>query len=1223
MIDAVATQEDTRNRLSENIGRKGLKVQRIFTTKGKDRYQGIEFEMRSSKITNPDGSVVFEMNNLEIPKQWSQIATDILAQKYFRKKGVPLKDANGNEIKDEDGKPVLGAETSAKQTINRLAGAWRFWGEKHGYFESKEDADAFEDEVAYMLMMQMAAPNSPQWFNTGLNWAYGITGQAQGHWYVDPKTKEAKLSEDAYTRGQPHACFILSIDDDLVNPGGIFDLLTTEARIFKYGSGTGTNFSAIRGANESLSGGGKSSGLMSFLKIFDAGAGAIKSGGTTRRAAKMVTLNMDHPEIEDFIVWKAREEQKVAALVAGSHINYEHLKQIMKSAEENGINPEKNPELKKLIKEAKKDHVSLNYIKRVLMLVENGVKADDFSIEKFDTDFRSEAYYTVGGQNSNNSVRITNDFFNAVESDSDWNLVNRIDGKANKTLKAKYLWQKVLESAWQSADPGTQYDTTINEWHTCPFDGRINGSNPCSEYMFLDNTACNLASLNLLSFYNSQTKEFDTKKFIHATRLWTMVLEFSILMAHLPTKKVAEQTYLYRTLGLGYGNLGALLMQQGIPYESEKGYAITAAISALMGGEAYATSAEMAKVTGAFDRFESNKDSMLRVIRNHRRAIYSAQNNEYEELSIKPMGIDYSLAPQELVTSARIAWDHALTLGEEYGYKNAQTTLIAPTGTISLIMDFDTTACEPDFALVKFKKLVGGGYFKIVNQSVKPALEVLGYSETQADEIEKYIVGHSTLKSAPYINWETLKAKGFTERELMALEGRMEGLYALNFAFSAFTLGEDFCMNVLKMTEAQIKDSSFNILKHLGFSDSEIEAAEEYVVGTMTIEGAPYLKEEHYSVFDCANKCGKKGKRYISTMGHLKQMAAAQPFLSGAISKTVNLPEDASLKDINDAYIEGWKLMLKAVALYRDGSKLSQPLNSTSMDSAYSALFSFENDQDEVPTEVNVVNAQQAIQQQLAGAPRRRKLPDERHSLTHKFSVGGHEGYITVGLFEDGTPGEIFITMSNAGSFLSGIMDAFAQSLSFNLQYGVPLEFIVRKLTNTKFDPSGMTGNREIPMVKSITDYIGRWLGLKFLPAEVAKLYHNEELVEKSYREGSNYKILIPYVNGKGHTELKTTHYFEVQRPDSHDVVVTEVTTTGASTPVVTSVSSEPAQMVLDHVAPLEDSLSEEDKMADKIKKARELGFTGEMCSNCGGMSLKRNGSCMVCADCGTTTGCS
>jgi ribonucleoside-diphosphate reductase alpha chain len=1199
------TSNDLSKRIKENIGAKGLKIKRFFTQKNKNWYDNIEFEFRSSKIVNPDGSVVFEMNNVEVPKSWSQMATDILAQKYLRKKGVPQRNSKGEIRKDKEGNVILGSENSIKQAATRLAGAWRHWGEEYGYFDSKEDADAFQDELAYMITMQIGAPNSPQWFNTGLNYAYGLTGSPQGHYYVDDLTGEVKLSEDAYTRSQLHACFIQSIKDDLVNEGGIFDLVLKEARLFKYGSGTGTNFSPIRGVGEMLSGGGTSSGLMSFLKIFDTAAGAIKSGGTTRRAAKMVCIDMDHPEIEDFINWKVVEEQKVAALVSGSHTNYLHLKKIMQSAEQQGINPEQNKELKKLIKKAKDAFVPLNFIKQALMLVENGVSSEDFTLEKYDTDFRSEAYATVSGQNANNSVRITNDFLKAVQEDKEWKLINRTDGGVYKTVKARDLWNLVVKAAWQSADPGVQFDTTINEWHTCPVDGKINASNPCSEYMFLDNTACNLASLNLVKFYNDETGEFDVERYKHAIRLWTIVLEISVLMSHLPGKEIAELTYKYRTLGLGYANIGSLLMRQGIPYDSEEGFAMTGALTAILTGEAYATSAEMAKVRGTFERFEANKDHMMRVIRNHRRAAYNAKKEEYEDLTITPMGINQELAPKVLLKEAKKSWDFALDLGEKYGYRNAQVSVIAPTGTIGLVMDCDTTGIEPDFALVKFKKLVGGGYFKIVNQSVEPALKKLGYTKQQIDDIIKYIIGNSSIKDAPYINHKTLKEKGFTEKELMAIEGSLHNSFELKHVFNKWVIGEEFCKNTLKIPEEKLNSNDFDILSFLGFDEIEIEAASEYACGAMTIEGAPHIKEEHLKVFDCANKCGKKGKRYIDTLGHLKQMAAAQPFISGAISKTVNLPEEATLKDVENAYWEGWKLMLKANALYRDGSKLSQPLNSTSGKDTYRDLFDFENE--EVVEENIDSKAVQTVIQKELNIVRRRRLPDERHSITHKFTVGSIEGYITVGLFEDGTPGEIFLVISKAGSTLSGIMDAFATSLSLNLQYGVPLEVLIRKFTNSKFEPSGMTSNKEIPIAKSLIDYIFRWLALKFLDKETAKHYHNEKLVEKSYKEGSNFRIRIPHINGLGHTEINKT-----QKDSNHYTEGSEATNSEL-------LSSDPLQMKLavDNIG------IEEDDEKDILREAMKKGYTGEICGTCGGVNVRKNGSCSVCEDCGTTTGCS
>lgn len=1164
---------------------KGLKVPRRFTEKGKDPFSYFKYEKRTSKITNPDGSVVFEMKDMEVPKDWSQVATDILAQKYARKKGVPK----------------TGHESSVKTIVGRLASTWRHWGEDYGYFATKEDAQTFEDELNYMLTAQMAAPNSPQWFNTGLAHVHGIKGDPQGHYYVDPETDKLAKSKDSYTRPQPHACFIQSVQDDLVNEGGIFDLVTREARLFKYGSGTGTNFSKLRGENEPLSGGGKSSGLMSFLAVLDRAAGAIKSGGTTRRAAKMVCLDMDHPEIENFIDWKVIEEQKVAALNAGSHICYQELKKIVESAYADGIDADKNPQLKQLIREADKKFVPLKYVKRVLQSVEEGMRPEDFTFRTYDTDFRSEAYRTVGGQNSNNSVRVPNEFIEAVKKDGDWHLKNRSDGEVAKTVKARDLWEKISAAAWASADPGIQYDTTINEWHTCPEDGRINASNPCSEYMFLDDTACNLASINLIKFYDTDKQEFDIEGFKHAIRLWTVVLEVSVLMAQFPSKEIAELSYDFRTLGLGYANIGTVLMQMGIPYASEEAYAITGAVTAVLCGESYATSAEMAEVLGPFRRYKKNKENMLRVIRNHKRAAYNADKNEYEGLTATPQGIDTEYCPEEFIKAARDCWDRALKRGEKHGFRNAQVTVIAPTGTIGLLMDCDTTGIEPDFALVKFKKLVGGGYFKIANSSLMPALDALGYNEKESKEIVNYVKGHASLEGCPHINAESLKEKGFTEKELLAIETQLSGVFELKFAFNKFALGEDFCRDVLGMSDRELEDMEFDMLQALGFSDEEIEEANEYVCGTMTIEGAPYLKEEHYAVFDCANKCGKKGKRFIPYIGHLRMMAAAQPFISGSISKTVNMPENASVNDIKNAYMESWELMLKCNAIYRDASKLSQPLNSSSVDDAYAALFDFGTD--EVVAEVVGPEEVNQVVEKIVQRPLRRKLPDERRSVTHKFSISGHEGYLTAGLYEDGQPGEIFIKMSKEGSTLSGIMDGLALSMSMNLQYGVPVEVLVSKFCHTRFEPAGMTGNRDIPMVKSIMDYIGRWMALKFLPKETAKKYHNAELVDRAYEEGTNIHLLEVPVENDAELNAATDVHRAHRAPDSKGTVSKVETREEVHVMKSTTMTAEEFS---------------------KAQQNMALSLNNESAPICTcGAVMVMNGACYKCIDCGATSGCS
>ncbi len=1108
---------------STSTDHKGLSIPRVFTTPGSDPLEEVTYEKRTSRITNTDGSVVFEMEGAEIPADWSQVATDIMVSKYFRKAGVPQSDAQGYILKDEKGEVVTGPERSAKQVVRRLSGCWRHWGQQYGYFETAQDAQAFEDELSYMLIHQMAAPNSPQWFNTGLHYAYDIKGVPQGHYYCDPVTGEVKQSEDAYTHPQPHACFIQSVDDDMVNPGGIMDLWVREARLFKFGSGTGTNFSTIRGAGEPLSGGGASSGLMSFLKIGDRAAGAIKSGGTTRRAAKMVCLDLDHPDIEEFINWKVNEEKKVAAMANAG----------------------------------------------------------------YDTDFNGEAYTTVSGQNSNNSIRIPHEFFESVEKDSDWNLVWRTEKKqaakesrpaqACKVVKARDLWDQIGYAAWACADPGLQYDTSINDWHTCPEDGRINASNPCSEYMFLDNTACNLASINLLKFYDHETGAFAIESFKHAVRLWTVVLEISVLMAQFPSKEIAELSYKFRTLGLGYANSGAMLMRMGIPYDSDLARAMIGAITAIMNGESYATSAEMAKYLKAFNGFAKNREHMLRVMRNHRRAAYNAPRGEYEDLHVIPVGIDQKLCPPDLLEAAKECWDRALAMGEKYGYRNAQATVIAPTGTIGLLMDCDTTGIEPDFALVKFKKLAGGGYMKIANQSVKPALQTLGYGDQDIKNIMQYVMGTLSLEGAPHINRQSLKIKGITDEDIAKIEKNLPQVFELGFAFNRWTLGDD-TMKRLGFTQEQIDDFNLNVLKELGFTSEQIEEANVHICGHMTIEGAPNIKPEHLSVFDCANKCGKTGQRFIQYEGHIRMMAAAQPFISGAISKTINLPNEATVEDIKNAYFLSWKLCLKANALYRDGSKMSQALSNKS---------DTKDEKSEEATEPQVI--EKIVYKEV---PRRKKLPEERLSITHKFSVAGHEGYLHVGMYEDGTPGEIFIKMSKEGSTLSGVMDTLALSLSMNLQYGVPLEVLCEKLVNLRFEPMGMTMNKEIPMVKSLMDYLGRWLALKFLTKDTAKRFHNKDLVDRAYAEGTKSKeafaMRLPVIDEGTPSPISIQHAVEEKTQNE-----------------------------------IEEAVEQIDTQETKAKKAKEQGYTGSICSECASIRMKQNGSCEVCLDCGGTSGCS
>lgn len=1086
---------------------KALPISRFFTNQGKDPLKEIEYLSRDTRITKQDGSVVFEMKNFKTPKSWSQNASDIIASKYARKAGVPQRDTNNNIIKDSDGKVVTGAEQGADQVVGRMSGCWRKWGEENGYFDSKESADAYEAEMNYMLINQMVAPNSPQWFNTGLNSAYGINGPAQGHYYADHKTGEIRKSEDSYTRPQPHACFIQSVKDDLVNEGGIMDLWTREARLFKYGSGTGTNFSALRGEGEKLSGGGISSGLMSFLKIGDRAAGAIKSGGTTRRAAKMVCLDIDHPEIESFINWKVGEEKKVAALIAGG----------------------------------------------------------------YSSDFNGDAYATVSGQNSNNSVRISNKFMRAVENNEDFDLLGRTDYKPFKRVNARKIWDQIGFAAWACADPGLQFDTTINEWHTCPKDGRINASNPCSEYMFLDDTACNLASLNLLKFFNVETSEFDLPAMLHAIRLWTITLEISVLMAQFPSYEIAKRSYEYRTLGLGYANIGTVLMLMGIPYDSDQGRAIAGALTAILTGKSYETSAEMAEAFGPFIRYEHNKDDMLRVIRNHRRAVYDVPNSEYEQLEIPPVGLKQEHCPANLHKMAQKVWDEALEAGQKHGYRNAQVTVIAPTGTIGLVMDCDTTGVEPDFALVKFKKLAGGGYMKIINQSVVVALKKLGYSKQQIQDVSHYIIGHGSLVEAPFINWKTLKEKGVTEEKLIEIEKTLANLFTIDMAFHKFSLGENL-LETMGISKETYNEAGFSLLKEIGFTPEEIEAANEYVCGTMTIEGAPHVKETHLPIFDCANRCGSKGKRFIHHMGHIKMLGAVQPFVSGSISKTINMPNECTVEEVKEAYKLSWKLALKANAIYRDGSKLSQPLNTSNKDK-------------------KTKKVEEISEVEITKKPLRRRLANERNSITHKFSIAGHEGYFTVGLYDDGTPGEFFIKMSKEGSTLSGIMDSLALSISLNLQYGVPLEVLISKFTHARFEPAGMTINKEIPIAKSLMDYIGRWLAIKFLTKEAAKKYHNGDLIDRAYSEGT-----------MARRQQLTLTNFQIKEESLDEKKLIEVLEKSKVKTVKKTVA-----VGSDNIFTTPTAFQTEDS---------------PMCHNCGSCMI-RNGSCYKCLDCGETSGCS
>ncbi|MCC5989292.1 MAG: vitamin B12-dependent ribonucleotide reductase [Pararhodobacter sp.] len=1220
-----------------------MRIERKFTTDGQDAYAGLDFTTTVSEIRNPDGTIVFRNEAVEVPQNWSQVASDVIAQKYFRKAGVPARLKRVREkgvpeflwrsVADEaalaelpEGERHVG-ETSSKQVFDRMAGAWAYWGWKGGYFTDESDARAYFDEMRYMLAAQMGAPNSPQWFNTGLHWAYGIDGPGQGHFYVDPFTHKLVKSKSAYEHPQPHACFIQSVSDDLVNDGGIMDLWVREARLFKYGSGTGTNFSSLRGEGERLSGGGKSSGLMGFLKIGDRAAGAIKSGGTTRRAAKMVICDMDHPDIEQFINWKVIEEQKVASLVAGSKLHEKMLNAIFAAIGgwdgdmAGATDPAKNAALKEAIRSAKRVMIPETYINRVLQYARQGY--DSITFPTYDTDWDSEAYATVSGQNSNNSVRVTDAFLKAVKDDADWELLRRTDGKVAKTVKARELWDQVGQAAWACADPGIQFHDTVNSWHTCPEDGAIRGSNPCSEYMFLDDTACNLASMNLLTFF--QNDAFDAEAYVHASRLWTITLEISVMMAQFPSREIAQRSYEFRTLGLGYANIGGLLMNMGLGYDSPEGRALCGALSAIMTGVSYATSAEMARELGAFPGYAKNRDPMLRVIRNHRRAAHGL--GDYEAVNVAPVALDAGHCPDaRLVDLARAVWDEALALGEAHGYRNAQATVIAPTGTIGLVMDCDTTGIEPDFALVKFKKLAGGGYFKIINQSVPAALRKLGYGEAEIGEIIAYAEGHKSLGNCPAINHTSLIGHGFGQGEIARIEQALPAAFDIRFVFNQYTLGEKFCRETLGIPAGKLNDPAFDLLRHLGFTRAQIEAANDHVCGTMTLEGAPHLKPEHYSVFDCANPCGRKGTRYLSVDSHIRMMAAAQSFISGAISKTINMPNSASIEEVLAAYELSWSLGIKANALYRDGSKLSQPLAA--------ALVEDDDEAEEVLASGSTPDKARTLAEKIVEkvivrevARGREKLPERRKGYTQKAIVGGHKVYLRTGEYEDGKLGEIFIDMHKEGAGFRAMMNNFAIAISVGLQYGVPLEEFVDAFTFTRFEPAGMVqGNDSIKNATSILDYIFRELAVSYLDrtdlAHVKPQGTAFDDLGEGEKEGlGNVSEVSDDAASRGLEVLRqisSTGYLRKRLPQ--ELVVLQG---GSMTRAfdASAVSADGSLAVAMHAETSTEALSV--ARIDPRAKARMQGYEGDPCGECGNYTLVRNGTCMKCNTCGGTSGCS
>ncbi len=1249
-----------------------MRIPRRFTVAGKDPYEGLEWVERTSQIRNPDGTVVFHLDRVRVPSGWSSVATDVLAQKYFRRAGVP----QGEGAEAPGG---LGGESDARQVFHRLAGCWTHWGRRYGYFDGEDDAKAFYDELVRMLADQRAAPNSPQWFNTGLHFAYGIDGPPQGHHYVDPETGRLHKSKSAYERPQPHACFIQRVEDDLVGPGGIMDLWVREGRLFKYGSGTGTNFSALRAEAEPLSGGGKSSGLMSFLKIGDRAAGAIKSGGTTRRAAKMVCLDVDHPDIEAFIDWKVIEEQKVAALVSGSRMLARCLDAVMAACHagpdaDTRFDPKQNRRLADAMRDARRSMVPASYVQRAIALAGQGHTS--IEIPTYTTDWDGEAYLTVSGQNSNNSVRLSNGFMQAVRDQAPWPLIRRTDGEVADTVPARRLWDKIAYSAWACADPGVQFDTTINEWHTCPRDGRINASNPCSEYMFLDDTACNLASLNLVTFLDPATGRFDVEGYRHAIRLWTIVLEISVLMAQYPSREIARRSYVYRTLGLGYANVGSLLMRLGIPYDSDEGRAWTGALTAILTGEAYATSAEMAGRLGPFEAFGRNREDMLRVMRNHRRAAYHATKGEYEGLTVAPQGLDPTHVPEDLLYAARDAWDRALDLGERHGYRNAQTTVVAPTGTIGLVMDCDTTGIEPDFALVKFKKLAGGGYFRIINGAVPAALARLGYAKSQIDDIVRYVKGSGTLVGAPEIDDQALRRRGFDDEAISKIEAQLPAAFDVGFVINRWSLGDAFLRDRLGIAPEVFEAPDFDLLRHLGFTKDQVRRANDAICGTMTVEGAPHLRDEHLPVFDCASKCGRYGKRSIHWMGHIRQMAAAQPFVSGAISKTINMPNEALVEDVEHAYETSWRSMLKALALYRDGSKLSQPLNAVTDDDDDADLAGSA----ETPTaggKVAEVARQVAERAVVRYLRERRRLPSRRGGYTQKATVGGHKVYLRTGEYADGQLGEIFIDMHKEGAAFRSLMNCFAIAVSLGLQYGVPLEEFADAYVFTRFEPNGIVdGNDRIKLSTSIIDYIFRELAITYLDRKDLAQVTSEDLqpdvvrrdpgsggeepaegeerpVEAETAEGEPVEARpVPRVfapetihpvsrglagengragngNGNGNGNGKSNGNGHAHG-SGHESGGGAVPVTPGREDVVADATARvrgfaltPAGEAARAAVTTPATNGRRVTLSHQAVQARLKGYTGDACSECGSFTMVRNGSCLKCDTCGGTSGCS
>ena len=1131
-----------------------MQIERRFTKHLTTPYDDQTYVPRISFLQTAPGKPK-EHVTITAPDNWSQLAVDILAQKYMRRTGV--KYDNGD----------ITGETDARQVFERLVHCWTYWGLRGHYF-TQEDATIFRDEMLYMLSHQIAAPNSPQWFNTGLHHTYGIKGPAQGLWRHDLETGETTELTNTYEHPQSSACFIQSIHDNLVNDGGIMDLWRREARLFKGGSGSGTNFSALRGTQEPLSGGGKSSGLMSFLKIGDTAGGAIKSGGTTRRAAKMQILNIDHPDIEAFVNLKAKEEQKVAALVVGSHLCSTKLNAILHACQQTvqgthtlNTSPATNPALKQTLREARQVRVPEAFIQRALTSARRGHQV--FAFSTYDLGWEGEAYQTVTGQNANNSIRVTKAFLDALAADADWPLLARTTGQPMKIVNARDLWTQICAAAWQCGDPGIQYDDIINDWHTTPAQGPIHASNPCSEYLSNDDSACNLASINLLSFLQPNG-QFDLDHFRHAVTLWTITLDITVTMASYPSKLIAERSASLRQLGLGYANVGSVLMRMGLPYDSREGRAFAQGITALLTGEAYATSAALAKQLGPFAHYLDNRDTMERVIRNHARAAQGQTDpTAYEQLSVIPQALDLEACPHDLADTVGDVWRRTIQDGSIYGYRNAQVSVIAPTCTIGLLMDCDTTGIEPDLALVKWKTMAGGGTATIINQSLAPALMYAGYTPDQIRDITTYVLGRHTLHDCPTLSPTHLLAKRLTAVQIALIEQVVKTSVSLDLSITPDLLGTDWCIQRFQCTQDALYAPHFSLLQQLGCTREEIAIANTWICGTLTVEGAPHLTAEHLPIFDCANTAGAHGTRSISAEGHVRMLGAVQPFVSGGISKTVNLPASADVEDIQAVYELAYTLGVKCIALYRDGSKLSQPLMTSGTDTLQEAI------EDQQIPDVAATLAAQPL-----GIPRGKShpLPSRRLGYTQKATIGGHKLYIRTGEYADGTLGEIFLDMHKEGAAFRSLMNCFAIAISLGLQYGVPLEEFIESFTFMRFEPNGpVTGHEQIKMATSIMDYIMRDLAINYL--DRTDLGHIK-IPTEDLRSDS----VMPYVKGNGHGHGQYL-------PSDQQL----------------SGYARPTQM----------------------QEARLKGYEGDSCPECNQFTMVRNGVCLKCDSCGATSGCS